>query len=256
MKKLQSYILIAVILIGYVFLITFYMLVINDMRKDIRLIEARNIQLTDKTKQLEKSITELQKEAALKEDEYIELKENLAQQEINNSSDDADFAQVIIIENEPIISLSPDSKYRAEAYGTISTITAGGLYPYKAIHILNTNTGEAIWEMDSAGYSVEFVWSPDSRYLGIYYTGRIWGESIIVDISDNEIIKLPSIDAIASDYDDDVKPQENRPDPYFRIRGWENSETVIVEFNWTKDDGDVFNGQFSYNVKTNNIIYK
>lgn len=163
---------------------------------------------------------------------------------------------IMIRENETITSLSPDGKYRAEAYGTVISITAAGLFPYEGIRILSADNGDIIWSMERWAYTVSFTWSPDSQYLGIYYTGRIWGDSIIVDIENKEQISLPELDEIASHYNESVKPQENRPDPYIEITGWEDSETVIVDFCWTKADGDEFCGQYTFNVKTHEVVYK
>lgn len=161
-----------------------------------------------------------------------------------------------VAENETITSLSPDGKYRAEAYGTITEITAGGLYPYEGIRILKTDNEDVIWELKAGGYTVNFIWSPDSQYVGIYYTGRIWGESLIVDINAKEQIDLPTLEEIASHYGDSVKPQEDRPDPYFEIRSWKDPESVIVDFRWTKENGEEFTGQYTFNIKTNEVIYQ
>jgi len=169
---------------------------------------------------------------------------------------DAASTDPIIRENEAITSLSPDGKYRAEAYGTVTDITAGGLFPYEGVRILSVDNGDIIWSMEHWAYTVSFTWSPDSQYLGIYYTGRIWGKSIVVDIKNKEQISLPYLDETASHYDESVKPQEDRPDPYFEIRGWEDSETVIVDFCWTRAEGDEFNGQYTFNVKTHEAVYK
>ncbi|NLM46468.1 MAG: hypothetical protein GX200_06685 [Firmicutes bacterium] len=169
---------------------------------------------------------------------------------------DAASTDPIIRENKTITSLSPDGKYRAEAYGTITTITAGGLFPYEGVRILSVDNGDIIWSMEHWAYTVSFTWSPNSQYLGIYYTGRIWGESIIVDIENKEQISLPKLVEIASHYGENVKPQEDRPDQYFEICGWEDSETVIVDFCWTKADGEEFNGQYTFNVKTYEVVYK
>lgn len=158
--------------------------------------------------------------------------------------------------NQIQASLSPNGKYRAEAFGTNTNITAGGLYPYEGIRILNTDNGEVIWKMEPGYYSVGFAWSPDSRYLGIYYEARTWGESIVFDTKDKKSIPLPALNDIAPHYGESVKPQENRPDPYFRAAAWENAEILVVDFHWIKGDGENFNGQYTFNVKTNAILYK
>jgi len=183
----------------------------------------------------------------------IELEDSKAQ-EREEQATISDTTQEMYPQNETIISLSPDGKYRAEAYGTITEITAGGLYPYEGIRILSIDNDDVIWNMEPGGYTVSFIWSPDSRYAGIYYTGRIWGESIVVDIKNKKSISLPELDEIASYYGASVKPQESRPDPYFEIRGWEDAETVIVDFRWTTVDGEEFNGQYTFNIKTSTVV--
>jgi len=159
-----------------------------------------------------------------------------------------------LAKNESVISVSPDGKYRAEAYGAITDVTAGGLFPYEGIRILNVVDDEVIWEMNPGGYSVSFTWSPDSKFTGIYYTGRIWGKSIIVDVIEKKSISLPEMEEIASYFGDSEKPQEERSDPYFEIAGWEDSETVIVDFRWTMTNVEVFSGRFTFNVIENEII--
>jgi len=187
--------------------------------------------------------------------EVIESDENKAR-EREEYANITGATQKMYPQNETITSFSPDGKYRAEAYGTIAEITAGGLFPYEGIRILSVDNDDVIWDMEPGGYTVSFIWSQDSRYVGIYYTGRTWGESIVVDIKSKKSISLPKLDEIFSHFDASAKPQESRPDPYFEICGWEDSETVIVNFRWTKADGEEFNGQYIFNIKTNEIVYQ
>lgn len=158
--------------------------------------------------------------------------------------------------NETQTSLSPTGEYLAEAYGTVTTITAGGLYPYEGIRVLDAANDEVLWKMEPGYYTVDFIWSADGRYVGIYYEARVYGESIVFDTKDKKLISLPTLIDIAPHYSDSVKPQENRPDPYFRIAGWENAETAIVDFRWSMEDGEYFNGQYTFNMKTQTVSYK
>ncbi len=148
---------------------------------------------------------------------------------------------------------SPDGKYRAEAYGINTNITAGGLYPYEGIRVVDSGSGDIIWNMEPGYYVVNFVWSQDSRYLGIYYEARIWGESIVFDTIDRKVIQLPGLDAISPNFGDSAKPHDDRPDPYFKIVGWENNDTVAIDFRWSLESGEYFVGAYSFNMKTNHI---
>ena len=154
-----------------------------------------------------------------------------------------------ILENQNITSLSPDGRYRAEAYGTNKNVTAGGLYPYEGIRVVHVESNEVLYKM-SGYYTVDFMWSPDSRYVGIYHEARVYGESIVFDTKEKRPISLPTLEDIASRYGEHVKPNEVRPDPYFRIVEWESEETVVVEFRWSKEDSEYFNGKFNFNVNT------
>jgi len=163
-------------------------------------------------------------------------------------------------ENQTKTSLSPTGKYRAEAYGTNHGITYGGLYPYEGIRVVEVDSGEVLWKM-SGYYVVNFTWSVDGRYVGIYYEGRICGDSIVFDTQDKKVILLPKLSDIAPHYGEKVRPQapEKRPDPYFIISGWQKPETVIVDFKWAKEiqvDENPFKGQFTYNIKTKKVSYK
>lgn len=258
MKKLLNFVIIAVILIASVVLLAYCVMSVSKLRKDNKVLEASNSQLTDRTKQLEEAIEELKNELVLIKKENMEFKESQLNQEkdSDNPTDDiepeTDLAEEIT-DNIPIKLLSPDGKYMAEAYGTNKNITAGGLYPYERIIVQNIDTGEVIWEMPG-GYTVEFLWSADSRYLAVNYTGRIWGECIILDVTYKKEINLPSLDTIASHFGEEYKPQDERPDPYFRIADFENSDSVKVEFSWLCENGDIFEGRFTFNFVTNEVI--
>jgi hypothetical protein len=63
----------------------------------------------------------------------------------------------------------------------------------------------------------------------------------IVGHSIQRIKTLPKLEVNAPHYGNLAKPQENRPDPYFKISEWLNAETVVLDFHWNKEDGEVFN---------------
>jgi hypothetical protein len=71
-----------------------------------------------------------------------------------------------------------------------------------------------------------------------------------------KIISLPTLDEIAAHYDRSVKPQENRPDPYFKITGWEDKDTIKVEFRWNKENTEYFEGKFDFNIQTGVVTYQ
>jgi hypothetical protein len=161
-----------------------------------------------------------------------------------------------IPQNETIVLLSPDGKYRAEAYGTLTDITAGGFFPYEGVRVIDVKSEEVLWNKEPGGYTVKFLWSSDSRYVGIYFTYRIWGESVVADAKDKKEINLPKLSDLASHFGEEAKPHQDRPDPYLEITEWKDSETVIVDFRWIKEDGDEFTGRYTYNVKTGVLTFQ
>jgi len=237
-------------------------------------METSKSKLSHEKRHLEDTIARLQEDLALKDSENAKLKEDLLgadpEKAAENDADDLDKLTentgdsdidntasketLIEKENEAIISYSPDEKYCAEASGTVFSVPAGGLYPYRYIHVWDINSDEIIWGTRLAGYTVEFTWSSDSRYLAVYKTGRIWGESVIIDLFDRKMINLPSLDLIVSFFKDAPKPEENRPDPYIRIISFEDAETVAVEVKWLDEDSNTFEGRFLYNFISNEIL--
>lgn len=203
----------------------------------------------------EKATSAIENNISQKEIETKELEDSLVKEK-ENQLNTANSTQSMLQGNEILTSLSPDGKYRAEAYGTNTNITAGGLFPYEGIRVVNADNDDVIWKMEPGYYVVNFLWSPNGRYLGIYYEARTWGESFVFDIEDKKVITLPKLVDVAPHYGEQVKPQENRPDPYFKITGWKNTETVIVEIQWNKENADYFNGQYTFNIKTNAVVYQ
>lgn len=157
--------------------------------------------------------------------------------------------------NKTITSISPNGKYCAEAYGTNTNITAAGLYPYEGIRVLDVESNEVLFKMPGY-YVADFTWSPGGHYVGIYYEARTNGESIIFDANNQKEILLPKLEDIAINYSENEKPQENRPDPYFRIVEWIDDETVVIDFRWNRETLEPFSGRFNFNIRTSKVTYK
>jgi guanyl-specific ribonuclease Sa len=62
-----------------------------------------------------------------------------------------------IPQNETMVLLSPDGKYRAEAYGTLTDITAGGFFPYEGVRVIDVKSEEVLWNKEPGGYTVKFL---------------------------------------------------------------------------------------------------
>ncbi len=144
---------------------------------------------------------------------------------------------------------SMDGKYRAEAYGVIQE----GKNTYDGLRIIRQEDDTTIWEKKSEYLSVDFRWSPGSKYLGINYTARTYADNTILDMDKLEEINLPDLSAISPLFGENEKPREYRPDPEFVIDGWLDSDTVYMDFSWTTVEDQKFENKYSYNLKTKTV---
>ncbi len=158
-----------------------------------------------------------------------------------------------IPENETLRVDSPDGKYRAEAYGTNKNITAAGMYPYEGMRLIRNSDETIIW--NSTGYyTVEFLWSGNSKYIAVNGEARIYGECFIVDADTGKVIELPYMNDITAQLDSSSQPAVNRPDPYFRVAEWVNDYTVRVNFRWIAREGEkTVSGAYEYDISDGKI---
>lgn len=91
---------------------------------------------------------------------------------------------------------SPDGKYTVRLEGENQGITAAGLYPSQCIQIVETESGNVVWETDGA-YTVTAAWSPDGKYAAIARSGRTWEEILVVETENFETISVTLPDGSA-----------------------------------------------------------
>ncbi len=121
---------------------------------------------------------------------------------------------------------------------------------------MNLDNGDIIWNSTSPFYGVDFSWSSDSRYVGMYFVSRIEGSSVVFDIMERKLILLPDLTEVYSHFGEIAKPREFRPDPDFKFIGWENPDTAIVDFKWITNDSGEFTGRYTFNVHFKKVTYK
>lgn len=71
---------------------------------------------------------------------------------------------------------SPDGRYCAQTVGEEEL--GGWVYP-STMRVTDSQTGQTLWE-ERAFLDTVFLWSPDSKYLAIGYSGRKWSECSIM----------------------------------------------------------------------------
>jgi len=157
---------------------------------------------------------------------------------------------------------SPDGKYRLETYGVNPDIYTGGVYPCESIRIIDIQTGEICWQMEG-WLDEEFSWSPNGRYAVVSYMNRISWSTLLVDTADMSEITLPGPYELAALHPEHPSVNTVRPDPDFRSDGWDDENTLRVNFAWRKawddingitENDELIQGDFIYDVARGEII--
>lgn len=155
-----------------------------------------------------------------------------------------------VIKEEPSVlhssAVSPDSKYIAETYGENKNITAAGMYPSREIRIRELITDQILWSM-TGSYECTFLWTQDSRYLAVSYTGRTYSETVIVDTKDFTEVMVPIPEQV------EEKMHESRPDIYLYAEEWEEDGRLLIDFTYTGKDSTEYSGSFIYDLLTGTI---
>lgn len=160
-----------------------------------------------------------------------------------------------IADNETISSTSPNGAYTIEMYGTDRNITAGGLYPYKAMHLISWNDSSFKWIRDSGYYSADFVWSDDSRYVAVNGTARDYGESFILDARRGAEITLPEYEMLSSYCDDFSNLNSVYSSFYFSVSGWKDNHTAVVEVRGIPGvDREEIAATFTYDILSRTLL--
>ncbi|RUS47392.1 hypothetical protein [Cohnella sp. AR92] len=159
---------------------------------------------------------------------------------------------------EPVVELvsqpSPDGSFIIESYGQNTNIAAGGSYPAEGIRLRDAHSDATIWSMEPGYYKQEFKWSPDSRYVSVYYEAREHGETIIVDAQEKKEIALPGLDAIRAYWGEGATINESRPDPYIQAKEWLGNTELRLKFQWSGDNDTRFEGEYTYDAAAGTIV--
>lgn len=125
---------------------------------------------------------------------------------------------------------SPDGRYRLECLDMQDTSFASGLYAYDTIRVVDTATGEIIWDLGSFSWPPTAVWSPDSRYLALNQWGWMNSFTYVVDTSTGASAEIP--------WPEDIP---GRPDPndihYLVPSAWESDTVLDLTYSYCDLDG-------------------
>ncbi|SNS72618.1 hypothetical protein SAMN05446037_101889 [Anaerovirgula multivorans] len=107
------------------------------------------------------------------------------------------------------------------------------------------------------GSDIQHLWSPDSRWLAITYSGRIWKDYMIIDLVTGKHKNPPTPEITINQFKEageriDYILNENRSDPYLQPLEWSpDSSKLLVSYLWFDNDIEVQNGVMIYNVEEN-----
>ena len=90
-----------------------------------------------------------------------------------------DSTPVAQVEGDP---KSPDGRFEVRAVGA-SDLLVSGVRPPEFLRIVDTATGETLWE-DGGYVRQEARWSPDGNYLLLAYAGRTWNQIRVFETTD------------------------------------------------------------------------
>lgn len=139
---------------------------------------------------------------------------------------------------------SPDGKYCAQTTGEEEL--GGRTYP-SMMQVIDAQTGQTLWE-EHAYLDTAFLWSPDSKYLAVGYSGRTWRECKIIDTASWK--ELPNTDIFTIKGLADGLPEiyENgiaKVNPTEWLK-----DTILLEIYWDTPDGQAVTGSVQYHVQT------
>lgn len=140
---------------------------------------------------------------------------------------------------------SPDGKYCAQTIGEEEL--GGRSYP-DIMRVVDLQTECVVWE-ETAYLDTAFLWSLDSKYLAIAYTGRTWSECKIIDTASWEEIPDIDISSIKKLADDLPDIYENGISKIIPIQ-WSSENMILLEVYWDTPDGQALTGTVQYNVQT------
>ena len=147
-----------------------------------------------------------------------------------------------------VSTVSPDGRFRVETHGVRIDITAAGIYPAEGIRLMEQDTGKVRWSMVPGYFRASFLWSPDSRFVAVYYEARTEGGTILLDTETMEPVNLPTMEALQKETGDNITPRSFRPDPYYEATRWVDDHVVEIGFRWVSEKEQDVDGTFCFDV--------
>lgn len=161
----------------------------------------------------------------------------------------------------------PNTFYDANGskYYDVSSVSPNGRYAIVShewgfdegsyILIYDTVQNKLVSKYDILAKEFGYVWSQDSKKVGVIRTARTWIDTCIVDIKKSSLVSimddgltiLSQFKALGVKFNYEL--DENRPDPYYQICEWSpDSKKVLMFYQWSDTDGNRQSGNFVYDL--------
>ena len=142
---------------------------------------------------------------------------------------------------------APTAPLRMESLGMYED-GPSGMHALKQMWLIDTQSGAVLWQGDSF-LNNKFLWSSDSRFVAIQYSGRTWTQTMILDTAACVVIDLPSAYDIAPEHSYVAAPDEGNDYSVLTIGEWLSDDTLLVNIEWPTADGTYVTGQYQFSVQ-------
>lgn len=146
---------------------------------------------------------------------------------------------------------APNGRYRAESIGMYRD-GSSGLHELKEMRIIDLETGDTIWT-ESSFLDNHFLWSPESKYVAIQFSGRTWTNSKIVEVDSGMSIDVPQLTEISRLSPGCLSPGETGGIQSVAPKEWISRSSLTFSVQWSTDAGTDVVGSFDFDLLSSSI---
>lgn len=134
----------------------------------------------------------------------------------------------------------------------------GLFYSVYQVLLYHTQTGK-VTVFDIVGGDFDFLWSGNSRFIAVTYSGRVWTHFSIVDTMTLTERPGPFMDSVMEQLKAqgerlDYTADETRPDPALTPADWSpDSLKILISYQWRDTSYMTQSGTFVYDVESGRI---
>lgn len=147
---------------------------------------------------------------------------------------------------------SPSGEFRIESLGMYLD-GPSGLHELEEMRVIDLESGDVLWSEDSF-LDNRFLWSPNSQYVAIQYSGRTWTESKIIKSYVWSAISVPTQEEILPLCQEFSPPSENAGGVKLEPQKWLHDNILLFDVSWITDVGTEVKGTIEFNVNEMELL--